>query len=394
MLKKLGSVTLLSALAAFFNFISTFIIVRTLGLGVLGQFTLVNSITGMVSVIYTVLPANYSIFKYQDDLNYRFILTSFFLIANIPFILILFILYLTHSFLDLGFPLIVYNGLTTIAFYYYDIIYQATNRLYRYFFQLLFQAILKIIIIYFFYYTHLLTNNRSLIFAVSTAQLICLLPYCRDFIKDIDFTGKHIKLSIKYIFNSFNELKPYYLNSIIKRIKDNIIVVLFSSIISNELLGLYTLFVKITSFVLSLGRSFEAFFAFRDNMKKYHKSFNKNILLLGGCLQVIFLVVGIIYMKIYTHNFYTIPIVLLSFLVYPYSRFIVERMRFLGNYDNKELNISMFFYIVFVLLSFIICKVFQLTSVYTILLVYFVSELMNYFHLIYKSIAYKSYSKQ
>ncbi|OKS88468.1 hypothetical protein [Mucilaginibacter polytrichastri] len=390
MLKKLGSITVLSSLGALLNFFTTFIIVHKLGLGVLGQFTIVNSITGLCSLIYTILPPNYSIFKYQDDSDYKFILSAFYIVATAPFILILYIAYLFHSFSGLSFSIIVFNGLTTIGFYYYDIVYQATNRLYRYFTQLLLQAAIKIILMYAFYYMHILKDTTSLILATSFAQLICLILYANDFIKNVNFSFKYVAGPVKHTYYSINKLKSYYLNAVIKRVKDNIIIVLFSNILTADLLGLYTLFIKITSFVLSLGRSFEAFFANRENMEKYHTSFSKKIFLLGACLQAVFLSVGLIYMKIYTHNFYTLEIAILSLLVYPYSRFIVERMRFLGSYNNRELNISMFFYIAFVLISFGICKVFNYTSLHTILLVYLLSELMNFTHLIYKSIVDKS----
>ncbi|HEY8783455.1 MAG TPA: hypothetical protein VIM16_17645 [Mucilaginibacter sp.] len=386
MLRKLGKITVLSSLGALLNFVTTFIIVHKLGLGILGVFTVINSITALCSVVYTILPSNYSIFKYQDDVGYKYILTSFYFSATILFILVLFILFKFHSFSNLSFGLVVYNGLTTIAFYYFDIIYQATNRLYRYFGQLLLQAALKIILIYVFVYYHLLTDVRALIFVVSTAQLICLFPYLKDLTDNIQISKTFFVQPVIFIRSSINDLKAYYLNSIIKRIRDNIIIVLFSTILPSELLGLYTLFIKLTSFILSLGRSFEAFFTNRENMEKYHKTFNAHILLLGGILQVAFLSIGIVYMKIYTHNFYAVEIIILSFLVYPYSRFIVERIKFLGNYNNKELNMSMLLYIIFVLATFLICKLFTIISLYAILLVYFTSELINYFYLIYQSI--------
>lgn len=387
MLKKLSSVTILSSLGALFNFLTTFIIVHNLGLGILGKFTLVNSITGLCSLIYTLLPPNYSVFKYQDDDNYRYILTSFYVVASIPFVGILYVLHLLNSFPELSFGVVAFNGLTTIAFYYYDITYQAKNRLYRYFLQLLLQAVLKIIIIYWFYFTHLLKDNSSLIIATSLAQLICLIPYAKDFLKDMKLSKTFFRDPIIYIIQKFHDLKFYYLNAAIKRVKDNVIIVLFSKTLTSELIGLFTLFIKITSFVLSLGRSFEAFFANRENMEKYHQSFNRHILLLGGALQAVFIGVGLVYMKIYVHQYYFIEILILSFLVYPYSRFIVERMKFLGDYNNRELNISMIIYITFVVVSFAICNFFKITSLYTILLVYFISELLNYAHLIYKSVS-------
>ena len=67
MYKKLFSISILNTFTATVNFLSSYLIVRTLSLDIFGEFAIFSSYLAFGGLIYAIIPSNFSIFKLQDD---------------------------------------------------------------------------------------------------------------------------------------------------------------------------------------------------------------------------------------------------------------------------------------------------------------------------------------
>ncbi|HIP47358.1 MAG TPA: hypothetical protein EYG92_00105 [Lutibacter sp.] len=186
-----------------------------------------------------------------------------------------------------------------------------------------------------------------------------------------------------YLKNNFLVLKSYYLGTVIKRIKDNSLLLLFSMIVSSEIIGLYALFVKVGSVVLGQVRVFEAFLMNRSNLALI-SSLKEIPLFVGFFVQIILLGIGLVYLKINTDSFYFISLFLYSLTVYPYLQIILARSRLLSQYSNAVINQSYVFYIVLIGTFFVIAKIMKIESLNYILIATLLGDL-----LISQTLAYK-----
>jgi len=191
------------------------------------------------------------------------------------------------------------------------------------------------------------------------------------------------KETVFYIKNNFKSFRPYYLNTFLKRLRENVIILIFSKFTALDIIGLFSIFVKIASFVFGLSRTLEAFFMNRDNINNYRESFYQKILYFAILLQFIFLCVGMAYLKIFVDKYFFIEILILSFLVYPHVFFLLARSEMLSKYCNKEVNIGEGIYILTVLIGVILCFGFNIVSIYGILSTYGLAMLGLQLYLIF-----------
>jgi O-antigen/teichoic acid export membrane protein len=372
MYKKLFSTSLLNAVTAGLNIFSSFITVKVLSLQVFGEFAIFNSFLAFGGLLYAVIPSNFSIFKLQDDENYKTILLSFFILSSIAFSI--FVLFMNVSgLIKIDFLTVYLFGVSTFFLGYFDIKFQALGELNRYFIMLFISAILKILTLVAFYYLGYLHNLTDLLWTVTIAQLLILIFFSFQDKASLGLIFKDFsvfKQTIAFIKDNFLTFRPYYLNTFLKRLRENVIVLLFSKFTSKDIIGLFSIFVKIASFVFGLSRTLEAFFMNRENMDKYRETFYQKILYFAISLQFIFLCVGMTYLKIFVNKYFFIEILLLSFLVYPHVFFLLARSEMLSKYNNKEVNIGEGIYIMTVFIGVLSCFGFNIISIYGILSTY------------------------
>jgi hypothetical protein len=211
---------------------------------------------------------------------------------------------------------------------------------------------------------------------MNIVQLLAITFFLFQDRKDLIYIFKNVKIFIEtllFIKNNFSIFKPYYLNTFLKRIRENIIVLIFSKFTSNDIIGLFSIFVKITSFVFGLSRTMEAFFMNRLNIEKYKDRFYQKIIYFAISLQIIFLIVGIIYLKFFVNKYYFFEILIQSFLVYPHVFFLLARSEMYSKYSNSEANISEIIYVGIVLIGGVISYSFHLISIYSILITFILS---------------------
>ncbi|UMQ43811.1 hypothetical protein MKS83_08910 [Chryseobacterium sp. Y16C] len=372
MYKKLLSTSIINAATAGLNFFASFITVKLMSLKIFGEFAIFNSILAFGGLLYAIIPTNYSIFKLQDDNRYKSKLLSFFILSSIAFSIFVFITNIT-GIVNIDFFTVYFFGISTFFLGYFDIKFQALGKLKQYFIMLFITAILKIIFLVLFYYFKQLNNLTNLLWTVTVSQIMIIIFYLLDDKEDVKFIIKDFKLfkeTFLFIRINFSSFTPYYLNTCLKRLRENLIVLLFGKFMSNETIGLFSVFVKISSFVFGLSRTMEAFFMNRENIGKYKETFYQKIIYFAILLQFIFLLVGIGYFKIFINKFFFVEILILSFLVYPHMFFLVARSEMLSKYSNKEVNISEGTNMLIVLIGVLLCYIFKITSIYGMLFTY------------------------
>jgi hypothetical protein len=375
--RKLLSTSILNALAAGINFLSNYIIVRTLSLKIFGEFAIFSSYLAFGSLIYIIIPPNYSVFKLQDNQAFKIHLIRFFFLSSLLFsIYALGINLLFYN--DLNFLIIFIFGISTYSLNFFDIKFQASGQLRKYFLMLLIISVLKIALIIIFYFADLLQSLTDLLLVMSFVQGTILIIYFYDerkLIKNIILKPALFINTIIFIKENFKSFIPYYLNTFLKRIRENSIILIFSKVVSTETIGLFALFIKVDTFVLGLSRNIEAFFMNRENIHKHRNDFYQKAFYFAALLQILYLGVGISYMKIIANTFFWFEIFILSLLVYPHVYFLLARSELLSKYNNKESNISEGIYVFIVLIAFFISMIFQLNSIYLLLISYIIAKI-------------------
>lgn len=377
MYKKLLSISVLNAFTAGINMLSSYVIVKFLSLAVFGQFAVFTSAIAFAGVIFSIIPSNFSIFKIQDDNKFKNILLSYFVLISLLFAIITFILIKLNT-ININFFDAYFFCVTTFFLGIFDIIYQATGKLKKYFTILFFLAVLKLVFLGLFYYLGYLSDFIDLVRVTSIVQGIVIFSafiLIKDF---LDFKLSEIfkfKKTVLYIKDNFKNFRPYYVNTALKRIRENAIVLIFSHFTSNEVLGLYSIFVKINSFVFGLSRTLEAFFMNRTNIEEHKKAFYDKVFYFAFVLQIIYLITGLVYLKIFVDNYYFIELLLLSLMVYPYVFFLLARSEMLSNYRNLEANFSEILYIIVVLIGCLISFSFYKNSIYALLSTFILANL-------------------
>lgn len=377
MYKKLFSTSILNTLTAAINFLSSYLIVKTLSLNIFGEFAIFSSYLAFGGLIYAIIPSNFSIFKLQDEQEYKVKLLVFFMLSSILFLFFV-ILMSVLGFITIDVLTVYLFGVSTYLLGYFDIKFQSAGRLNRYFSMLFIIAVLKIGTLGLFYYMDHLNSLSDLLWTMTIVQLAVILFYAFEDLKEINFIIKNRKIfpeTLLFIKSNFTVFKPYYLNTFLKRLRENIIILVFSKFTTKDIIGLFTIFVKIASFVFGLSRTLEAFFMNKENIYKYREIFYKKVLYFSVVLQFLFLFIGIIYLKFFTGRYFLLEILIPSLLVYPHVYFLLARSEMLSNYKNKEANISELIYMFVVVIGSFISFYFGLNTIYPILITFVLATL-------------------
>lgn len=386
-INKILSASGLNVLSAGVNIISNYLIVHFLSIEIFGEFTVFSSIIALGGLIFVIIPPNFSLFRLQDDSEFKDHLIRFYFLASLLFLIFSCVVY--KFFVEnVSFYLIYLFGVSTFFMSYFDVVFQAKGRVNKYFFLLLLVSLIKVFTVLFFYFIGHFSSLNDLVFSVVIAQLFVLIGcLCVDF-KNFKSALSSLELLINtvlFIYENFEKFRSYYLNTLLKKIRENSIVLFFSSFLSKEIIGLFSLFLKVDSFVLGLSRNLEVLFLNRKNQELYRDEFFRNVNKFSVLLQVIYVFVGVGYMKFLAGNFYFIEIFVQSFLVYPHVYFLFARAHFLSRYNNFDINISESLYVFVCLLGYGFTSWFGIDSIYPILVTYFLAKFSLQFYMIINS---------
>lgn len=385
MYKKLFKLSSINIITGLINFLSTVLVVKIFGLNIFGEFAIFSAYIAIVTLVFAIIPPNLSVMKLQDDNNFNSILITAYLMCNILIIIVLSILYyFNNNFfgLEVNLWVVILFILMYSFFNLIDIQSQARNRLERYFYYLLFQSIFKVIIIGFMFYYFVQYDINLLIISFVLPQLLIFLFHIIYFKNDFLSIRMDIKKMFLFLVDDVSLLKNYYIEIFLKRIKDNIVVLIFSNFLSKEIIGLYSLLLKVGTFVLSQVRILESFFMNKENLQKSNQIDN-NIYLLSFFVQILIIIVGIVYLKLSIDEYKFYLILIYSFIAYPYLNVIILRNKLYATYKNGLIIYSLLLNIAIVLLSSFLAYILKIHSIYIIVVTVILAEATSSFYLKY-----------
>jgi hypothetical protein len=383
--KKLFKLSSINILTGLINFLSTILIVKIFGIELLGEFAMFSSYIAIITLVFAIIPPNLSVMKLQDDNNFNNIFVTSYLICNILIIIVVSILYYFNSSffgLEVNLWLVILFILMYSFFNLIDIQSQAKNKLQRYFYYLLFQSIFKVIIICFMFYYFVHYDINFLIISFVLPQLLMFLFHIIYFKNEFFSIKVDIKRMFLFLVNDFSLLKNYYIEIFLKRIKDNIVVLIFSNFLSKEIIGLYSLVLKVGTFVLSQARIIEAFFMNKENLQKSNQIDN-NIYLLSFLAQIMIIIVGVVYLKLSIDEYKFYLILIYSFIAYPYLNVIIRRNKLYSTYKNSLIVYSLLLNIAIVLLFGFLAYFLKIHSIYIIVITVVLAEATSSLYLKY-----------
>jgi len=132
----------------------------------------------------------------------------------------------------------------------------------------------------------------------------------------------------------------YYLASALKIGNSNLVTLLGNQWVTKETLGIYALLMKVNAFIVGLSRTLEAMLVHREGIKLYAQTIFKNTWVLGFVIQVMYMIVGSVYMIVTTGQSYWGYHLFLSSILYPYLYYLQARADLLASYSNASLNWS------------------------------------------------------
>ena len=351
--EKLYSTTIWNTSAAGLNFLTNLLIVRIFGLPVFGELAYISSIAALFSLVFIILPGNYSLVRYQDDPEFKYLLAAFYLTGSI-LIAILSLVFAPMVHLH---PVWLFLLACSLAFQgFFDISLQAENKLNFYFFLLFLISVVKALFVGLFYLADAIHSLQELVMLLALSQSVVMGSMTFRYGKIFWQSPAYLKRLFRLIWQERRLLSGYYFNTGLKKLNANILVLLFEPWISKEILGTFALFLKVHQFITGLVRTLESFFINRISRIRFASLKGSRLLVIGIWTQLIYLFVGGVYLKYLTGYFFLTYLLFYSLTIYPYLWYIQARAEFLIGYRNKPINLSYFIFLVIACMIFVLFR--------------------------------------
>jgi hypothetical protein len=375
MKKKLTKIFSFNMIGSLLNFFTTILVVKFFGLTVFGAFVIVSAYIGIFTLVYIIIPPSYAVFKMQDEKDFNNILFLNYIVGSIVIVVFAY-LFNTAQFFSIDINLFILFVITNGLLNYFDVFFKAKNLLDRYYILLLITYITRFLLIILFDYLNLASLENLV--------LISIISYSIAFFYGLLSIKNEIKVIsiyqyVRYIKDNIKQIKHYYVNIILKRLKDNATIIIFGQIVSTEIIAIYSLFTKVSGFVLGQLRVIEAFFMSRENLKNI-SVLEKKRYLISFLAQMMILSVGLIYLKLSTGSFYFNILLLYSFIAYPYVILIIIRNKLLSNYDVSILSKMYLLYLLLLVIFYMIDQIIHINLINLIEAI-LIMEIANIFFL-------------
>lgn len=359
-----------------FGFLSSFLIAKYCGLHLNGEYAIFISTISLTGILYILIPPNYAVYKLQDVKEYSEVLITFYCVATILNIIAAVILIHTG--------LIKANILSTILYIlplgylsYLDVSSQAFNKIEDYYkLQTTINA-LKLLPLVPLVFTKAFANLNYLVLAQSISQATVLVVYVAS-------RGQIRKLKSINIYKLYHVIKkdvknyaPYYISATLKRLEDNIIIVIIGPWMSTAAVGSYNIVMKAVVFVFGLARTIEAFIMSRFNMETHGDQLRSNSHIVSMIVQFLIVAIGITYIALIGYVHYILNIVLLSLCSYTHIPFLIYRAREYSCYRNTNINKSAIVFIASALLTAILGIKLQIQELWLLTCVFLISKVLS-----------------
>lgn len=336
----------INAATAATNMIGTVLIVRWFGAAVYADYLVDLAYIGLILILLEIVPSNYSVFRVQDAPDRIHGLAALSIASTLVLILVI---QASISFFDLyhadSIWMILYAGIMAIKRY-LDIRLQSTGRLPEYFGIEFRSAILRIVLL-----------GAFLWLSATPADAVWASLACATLLSQaIWFIGKHEE---QRIFLSLNKRSawmpwieerraylPYYFESATKRVKANLIPILASFFFTNrELLGGFFLAYRGLQFTSGQIRILEGLLNHRLILGKVstYTLHHRALVAIAAQLACILASIGLIASS-GLQDFQIPTVITLSFAIWPYVFFIIERAKAYSAYEAFRVNAAIVAY--------------------------------------------------
>lgn len=373
--RKVSSPIIVNICTASINLLVTTIIVRIMSLELIGEYTIFLAKILLINLLYIILPPNYILVKLQDDNRYIGIYNTYYMCFSIINIVAIIVLCLVGYF-KTPIWLTLFFILTYIPKNYFDVTLVVKDKLVWYYALLLFESIGHLIFIGIIGVSKIYTSLNLLILGYSVIQLILFVVYFYIF-GEVQFC--RITQLFEVLKNDWKLISSYYLCTACKKLKDTCLVLLFEKSTTASQIGIFSIYMKSIGFVLGLARSLEAMMVNRINNRDIGNYIKDKFYLIGILLQILIVSITIIYvMMVSGYVNYTL-VIMSSFLIYPYLRYIPKRAAYLLAYNNRPINIGYVLFIVIVFVSFFAIPN-EWINYESLILIYLIAETINYIY--------------
>ena len=377
LLNKLLKINLWNIIFSLFNLLSSFLIVRVLGVSILGEYTVVNVYIAFSALIIVAIPPNLAVYKYQDEADFPKIHSSYFVCVSLISGLILAVSAFVFLEIEVCLLYLIAYAVGIAWNNYFDVYFQARGLLKEYYKFLTIIAVSKcLLIVIFFYFGQLKTIDDLLVSQlVSQLSIIIIYLYRIKFFHRDKFVS--VSKLVGYMKSNIRLFIPYYFSSSLKVCKEQIDIIIFNLFISKEVLGIFSLFTKSITFFNSLIRVIESYFINRKNIKNdYDLLFRKSIVI-GFIFQIGYMLFNTVYVYIMIRKFLIIETIIASFFFLFAAKFIMVRQKMLSNFDMRLINISQISYILVSVLLSILCYYLCGMDIMAVLSIYVISNLVS-----------------
>jgi O-antigen/teichoic acid export membrane protein len=335
MLSKILAVGSISLLNSALSLVLTMLIINIAGVSIVGDIYLFLAICSLALLPNIILPPSFSIVKIQEYQNYvKYLFCAYFYMQFISILIC--VLYFHDESLN---NLILISAYVCLSSWinFYDIIFQSKGLLKSFYFSLLLSTVFKVVAVYL-----CLTENaevKDILVWFVLGQVISLLYL---YIVN-SFFGRRVrglfKLSGFIIFykSVFKNVKSFYLSAALKRVFDNIPALLLSPFLSNDVLGIFSLYQKCLIFGVSYIRIIESVLLSR----KSGKFITQKIRVYSAIISILMTFVGgAIYFQV-TIGIDVNYLLWASLLIIPISITINCRAFYIKKLCMKKVNVAM-----------------------------------------------------
>jgi len=303
-----------------------------------GTYSFLLSCTGMLSLIQVLIPSSFAVVRMQDDLSFSRIYSTFFL-ATMAFIT-LFCFGLSWI-LHTSAGILIIMSWSVIFPFFADAVLQSQNQLRSYLILLFLIALSRIVSVILWSYSAHGGSLEHFIVLSAVPSLVITIVFLFPYRQILTINLQSFLSVINFLREESSLLKQYYFSAAIKTVNGHLITLVAGTWVNRDVLGVYALLMKVNTFMTGLARTPETVMIHREGIRRYADDFYNNTWRLGFLMQVVYLVVGPVYLYFATGLSFWQYHLFLSFLLYPYLFFIQARAKRILQYDNSLQQISM-----------------------------------------------------
>ncbi len=384
---KLGKLFLSSSIgsiaSAALNLLATIAIVRWYGDGAFTDYSIDLAYLALIGILIELIPSNFSVFKLQDNPEFIKVISLFtILMTLISFAITVITLQLAPLFKSDTYWIAAYSSVLAFKKY-LDIRLQSLGRIKEFFIIEATIAGLRLLLLWIFFCLNIPSTMSiwgSIVIATTIIYCIWILANKEEL---RNFTQCLSNQSWSKLLQHRNIYPSYYFGIILKRVRDNIIIIVAPHILLNKQdLASFFLAYRGLSFALGQIKIIEAILNFRKALEtaKSISIMQMFLIAIGAQLLSVLAIALIIFSSGLSFSDWS-AVIILSLICWVYVFYSRIRANALSNYQQRSINISSLVYIALISLMFFILIYSKNANIILFSIVLLISEIFSVFTL-------------